>query len=92
MEHIEKKYSDIVSVDNTSIVFNDGSTLYFSNYKNIERDITANPPYFVFKTENEELYILFDETGLLSKRKNIQRFHVFYHKLGALGLRSLDLS
>lgn len=91
-EPFEKNYSDIESIDSKAIVFNDYSTFYWEQFENIERDITAKPPYFVFRSAYIELCIYFDGTGLFTKRKNEQNFCDFYTKLKAIGLKSLDLS
>lgn len=88
----EKNYQDIKSIDDKGIVFNDYSTFYWEQFENIERDISAKPPYYVFRSIYIELRISFVETGLFSKRKNRQYFLDFQAKLTAIGLRALDLS
>lgn len=88
----KKKYSDIKTIDNKHIVFNDYSTFYWKDFKEHERDITAKPPYFVFKSQLIQLYIYFDNKVLLSKRKQRQKFHNFQSKLKDFGIHTLDLS
>ena len=88
----EKRYSDIKTIDNNRIVFNDYSTFYWNDFDNHERDISAKRPYFVFKSSLIELFIYFDNTGLLSKKKRRQDFHDFQSKLNDLGINTLDLS
>lgn len=88
----EKKYSDIKSIDNKKIVFNDYSTFFLDEFENIERDITAKPPYFLFRSSLIELWIYFDETQIFSKKKNLQNFRDFQKQLDNIGLKSLDLS
>ena len=91
-EPFEKSYSDIKNIDAKGIVFNDYSTFYWEQFEHGERDITAKPPYFVFRSKYIELRIFFDETGLFSKRKNRQNFIDFQAKLTAIEFRTLDLS
>ena len=88
----EKNYSDIKSIDAKGIVFNDYSTFYWEQFEHGERDISAKPPYFVFRSKYIELRIFFDETGLFSKRKNRQNFIDFQAKLTSVELRTRDLS
>lgn len=91
-EPFEKNYSNIKSVGGKGIVFNDYSTFYWEQFENIERDISAKPPYFLFRSTYIELRIVFDETGLFSKRKNRKNFFDLQAKLAALGLKTRDLS
>lgn len=88
----KKKYSDIKTIDNKKIEFNDYSTFYWEDFNECERDISAKRPYFAFKSPLIELYIYFDNTGLLSKRKQRQEFHDFQSKMKDFGIRTLDLS
>ncbi len=88
----EKKYSDIKSIDSKQIVFNDYSIFYWEDFNEHERDISAKRPYFVFKSPLIQLYIYFDNMGILSKKKQRQEFHDFQFKLNDLGIRTLDLS
>lgn len=88
----EKKFSDIKIIDEDQIVFNDGSTFYWNDFERIERDCLAKPQYFIFKSPYIELWILFDETGLFSRKKNMQNFHDFHSRLNSIGVRSLDLT
>lgn len=76
----EKNYSDIKSIDGKAICFNDYSTFYWEQFENRKRDISAKPPYFVFRSKYIELRIYFDETGLFSKRKNEKNFNSFQIK------------
>jgi len=91
-EPFEKKYSDIKNIDSKQIVFNDYATFYWDWFEKGERDITANPPYFVFKSSYIELKICFDETKTFSKKKRIRFFHDFQNELKELGITTLDLS
>ncbi len=88
----KKKYSDIKTIDNKKIVFNDYSTFYWEDFNKRERDVSAKRPYFAFKSPLIELYIYFDNTCLFSKRKQRQEFHDFQSKLKDFGIRTLDLS
>lgn len=88
----EKRYSDIKIVDNNQIVFNDYSAFYWNDFDKRERDISAKRPYFVFKSSLIELFIYFDNTGLVSKKKLRKDFHDFQSKLNDLGISTLDLS
>lgn len=91
-EPFRKKYSEIKIMDNKQIVFNDYSTFFWDQFERCERDITATPPYFVFKSSYIELRIYFDEAGMFSKKKRIQHFRDFQSKLKEIGIKSLDLS
>lgn len=86
-EPFEKNYSDIKSIDSKEIVFNDYSTFNWEDFENIESDISANPPYFVFKSPYIELRIYFNEAGAFSKRKNERNFHDFQSKLKSIKLK-----
>lgn len=88
----EKSYSDIKSIDNKQIVFNDYSTFYWDDFTEYERDITAKRPFFAFKSPLIMLYIYFDNTGIFSKKKLRQEFHELYFKLKELEIHTLDLS
>ncbi len=87
-----KSYSDIKSINQNAITFNDFSTFYFNEIGNGNRDITANPPYFLFATDYIELRIIFNKTGLQSKRENEKDFHELYNRLCEVGCRTRDLS
>lgn len=87
-----KKYSEIKSIDSETIVFNDYSAFYWEQFEKRERDITATPPYFVFKSEYIELRIIFDESGLFIKKKNEKNFNDFKDRLNDVGIATLDLS
>lgn len=87
-----KKYSDIKSIDSSAIVFHDYSTFYISALENGERDITANPPYFLFQSEYMVLKIVFDYGGLVKDKRNERDFRIFQTKLEEIGLRTRDLS
>ncbi len=91
-EPFKKKYSEIKIMDNKQIVFNDYSTFFWDQFESGERDITATPPYFVFKSPYIELRIYFDEAGIFSKMKRIQHFRDFQSKLQKIGIKTLDLS
>ena len=91
-EPFEKNYSDIKSIDNRKIVFNDNSVFYWEEFEHFERDITAKPSFFLFRSRNIELRICFDATGLSAKRENKKNFINFQNKLKDIGIRTLDLS
>ena len=88
----KKKYSEIQTLDNKQIVFNDYSTFYWEQFVSGERDITSNPPYFVFKSPYIELWIYFDEARFFPKKKRVRLFNDFQLKLRELGINTLDLS
>ena len=88
----EKKYSDMKTIDHKQIVFNDNATFYWTDFTEYERDITAKRPYFVFRSPLIELYIYFENTGLLAKQKQRKEFREFQSKLNDLGIHTLDLS
>lgn len=78
----EKSFSEILTVDKNGITFKDGERVSFDecaeNYKAAnsliqskcvaERDITADPPYFLFYT-GKRLKLMFDRKGIFSKKK-----------------------
>ena len=82
----EKKYSAIKSIDNECIIFNDHSEFQWEDFDTIERNIFAEPPCYIFKSEYIELRIYFDG---VSKRKNKQDFNNFNEKIKSLGLKNL---
>lgn len=87
-----KKYADIKIINNKQIVFNDYSTFYWEQFERCERDITANPPYFVFKSSYIELRVYFDDAKTFLKNKRIRLFQEFQRELKELGISTLDLS
>lgn len=88
----EKKYSDIKSLDDKKIVFNDYSVFYWKQFEKVERDILAKPSFFLFSSSCIELRIYFDVTGLFAQRINNSNFIRFQNKLKEIGVRTLDLS
>ena len=89
-EPFEKKHSDIKSIDGKMVVFNDESTFYWEQFACVERDITADPPYFLFRSDFIKLYVLFDNS--LQKSKLSQQFNDFRRQLNSFGIRTFDLS
>ncbi len=89
-EPFEKKHSDIKSIDGKMVVFNDESTFYWEQFDCSERDITAKPPYFLFRSDYIELYMFFDKS--LPKSKLSRQFNDFRKQLDSFGIRTLDLS
>lgn len=87
-----KSYSDIKSIDEDAIVFNDFSTFDFDKLGNGYGDITAKPPYFLFATEYIELRIVFNKTGMFAERENINDFHEFIKRLNEIGQVTKDFS
>lgn len=85
-----KRYADIKYIDGKHIEFSDYSQFFWYNLEKHERDITAVPPYFAFRSEYTELIIVFDSSKLSSKNK--EDFNAFYAKLNELGIRTLDLT
>lgn len=85
----EKKYLDIKSVEKQKIVFNDYSMFFWNQFEERKRDISAKPPYFVFKSPYIELKVVFDES---SKKINKKNFVDFQKQLENVGIRTLDLS
>ena len=71
---------------------NDYSTFDWNLFERGERDITANPPYFVFKSPLIELRIYFNEAEKFPKKKRIRLFQNFQKELLNLGITTLDLS
>lgn len=91
-EPFRKRYAQIESIDSEKLAFDDGSVFFWNQFTAAERDITAKPPYFRFYSDLIELYVLFDQLGMLSSRKTAQSFHNFMTQLDAVGIRTLDLS
>ncbi|SEL29861.1 hypothetical protein [Ruminococcus albus] len=82
----EKKYSDIKTIDDVKIVFNDYSTFYWDDFTEHERDITVKRPYHAFRSPLIELYIYFDDTDILSGKKLQQEFLEFQSRLNELNI------
>ena len=103
--YTEKRYSEILTVDKSGITFKDGEKVNFEECAEkfkaahslnqskctAERDITANPPYFLFYT-NKRLKLVFDRTGLFSKSKNKKAFIELQIKIQKIGFTTYDLS
>lgn len=88
----KKKYSDIKTIDSKQIVFNDYSTFFWDHFTERERDITGDPPYFLFRSPLIELFIYFDSNGSVSKDKLHQDFNDLQFKLNDLGITTSDLT
>lgn len=95
-----KSYSSIIKIDEAGIKFDDGECLLFSeckehyhnNYRYVaDRDITAQPPYFVFNTATP-VKIVFDCKGIFAKNKNRKLFNKMRTELLQLGYSTRDLS
>jgi len=91
-----KRYSEIQSVSENSIIFVDGSQIrlkdgrrQYSDKCVAERDITATPPYFSFFDGNK---IVFDEKGLFAKNKSKKNFLTLQQCLESAGYTTYDLS
>ncbi|MCM1505946.1 MAG: hypothetical protein NC177_02270 [Ruminococcus flavefaciens] len=80
----EKKYSDIKSIDDELVMFNDYSMFDWEDFDTIKRNISAIPPCFIFGSEYIELRIYFDGS---SKRINKQDFNDFDEKIKSLCLK-----
>lgn len=78
----EKKYSDIETIDNEKIVFNDYSVFYFEDFNEYEKNISAERPYFVFKSPFIQLYIYFDTN--IPKKKLRRIFNDFQSEFVSL--------
>ena len=101
----EKSFSEILTVDKNGITFKDGERVSFDecaeNYKAAnslsqskcvaERDITADPPYFLFY-KSKRLKLLFDSRGIFSKTKNKKAFIDLQFKIQKTGFTTYDLS
>lgn len=82
----EKKYSDIKSIDNEFIIFNDYSMFDWEDFDTIKRNISAETPCFILKSEYIELRIYFDGS---SKKINKRNFHDFDEKIKSFCLNHL---
>lgn len=91
-EPFVKEYSNIKSINKKEIEFKDYAVFSFESFESYERNIVANPPYFLFKSKYIELRIVFAKTGLFSKMKNNKDFHELQKKLDELGYQTRDLS
>ena len=87
-----KSYADIKSIDDKKIVFNDLSTFFWNSFTDFERDITAKPPVFIFRSDMTELRVNLEGKGLFAKKKQHQDFAEFRSRLNEAGIRTLDLS
>ena len=100
-----KSISELLTVDRDGITFIDGERVSFEecaeNFKTAhslsqskcvsERDITADPPYFLFYTE-KRLKLLFDSRGISPTRKNKKAFIELQLKIQEAGFTTYDLS
>lgn len=103
----EYNYIEIKCIGKDSIIFSDGFTIFFkdcinsfgkhyNSFKNIstciaERNIFAQPPYFLFYLDDTEVKIKFESKGLFKKKKNDKLFHSFQLKIINLGYKTFDL-
>lgn len=87
-----KQYSEIKSIDKQQIAFLDGSVFAWNLFEERERDITARPPYFTFRSPLIELIISVERTGFLAARKQKEDFRELQTRLNDLGITTLDLS
>lgn len=106
MEYVERSFSEIRTIDNEGITFNDGEMIAFKDcigrkYNSetcvAERDICAMPPYFEFFTPDRRaaggipVRIVFDKKGLFSKSVNRKNFLDFQMKINNMGYSTYDL-
>lgn len=76
MESLERSFSEIKQIDRNGITFISGETIVFrecvkQRYNSetcvAERDLFAQPPYFLFFTPDKPTKVIFNKKGLCSK-------------------------
>ena len=85
----EKKYSDIKSIDEIKISFNDHTAFYWNQFDSTERNLLAKPPYFLFKSEYIELWVIFSD---VSQKANKKSFLEFQKRLEDAGVETWKIS
>ncbi len=86
------KFSDIEKINESIVVYSEGVTFDLAAFERVERDITAEPPFFSFKSFLTELRIEFEKTGFLAKYRNKKDFLKFQKRMQNMNIKSLDLS
>ena len=101
-------FKSIKGIEKEGILFSDGFKIIFQDCINgfgrhynsfkvtknciAERNILAQPPYFLFYLDNMNVKIIFDCKGLFSKKKNIKLFQYFQFEIKNLGYKTFDLT
>ena len=92
MQQMIIKYSDIEKIADKKIIYSEEVSFDLTTFERVERDITAEPPFFSLKSFETELRVEFERTGLLAKYRNKKDFLKFQKLLTKMDIRSLDLS
>ena len=96
----EKSFSEIKKIDKNGITFTNGESIVFKacikqdcNSKTCiaERDLFAQPPYFLFFTADRPTKILFNKKGIFSKSVNRKHFRELQSMIIEFGYSSYDL-
>ena len=105
----EYSYIDIISISESDIKFYDGYVLNLEECKKnwainrsisfndtscvASRDITSNPPYFLFHlAKGIDVKLCFKYKGLLRKRRAEKSFMLFQAKINSMGYSTYDES
>ena len=100
MMNKERHYSEVKTVEQTGILFDDGSQILFQDCARMYdsdtcvavRDVTAAPPYFEFRTPEQPIRIIFDRSGVFAADKNRKDFHSLQFAILKAGFKTFDLS
>lgn len=96
----EKSFYEIKEINQNGITFINGERIVFqacirqgSNGKTCiaERDLFAQPPYFLFFTADRPTKILFNKKGIFSKSENRKHFRELQRMIIEFGYSSYDL-
>ena len=95
-----RAFSEIVSMENAVLTFNNGERILFCDCAGkkwsgkcvCERDITAKPPYFMFFTEPVQTKVIFNAKGFFAKKKNEKNFLKLQQFIFDCRHTSMDLS
>ena len=92
MQQMIVNYSDIDKIKDKRIIYSEEVSFDLTDFERVQRDITAEPPFFAFKSYALELRLEFVKTGFLAKYRNKRDFYKFQKMIEKMEIRSLDLS
>ena len=96
----EKSFYEIKEINQNGITFTNGEKIVFQScFKQgsygitffAERDLFAQPPYFLFFTAERPTKILFNKKGIFSKSENRKQFRELQRMIIEFGYSSYDL-
>lgn len=100
MMYKERHYSEVKTVEQSGIIFDDGSQIRFQDCVGLYgsetcvavRDVTAAPPYFEFRTPEQPTRIIFDRSSLFAVDNNRKDFQSLQFSIIKAGFKTFDLS